>query len=84
MNIHSYIYTYTFIHSYIHGWIHTNTNSNTYNTYNILYIAGFSLPIVRQPRKDVFTCFAGGYIASGSQDGQSATEKIPKPYLPRG
>ncbi len=40
----------------------------------------FTLPIVRNPEPNIFTCLGGGYIASG------ATEKIkqPGPYLPRG
>ncbi len=40
----------------------------------------FSLPIVRKPLSNIYTCFGGGYIASG------ATQKIkgPTPYLPLG
>jgi D-serine deaminase-like pyridoxal phosphate-dependent protein len=40
----------------------------------------FSLPIVRKPLENIYTCFGGGYIASG------AIQKIkgPTPYLPVG
>ncbi len=40
----------------------------------------FTLPIVRHPSENIFTCLGGGYIASGS------LEKIkqPTPYLPKG
>lgn len=40
----------------------------------------FTLPIVRHPLPQVYTCLGGGYIASG------AVEKIksPAPYLPHG
>ena len=40
----------------------------------------FTLPIVRNPETDIYTCLGGGYIASG------ATESIkqPAPYLPVG
>lgn len=40
----------------------------------------FTLPIVRHPEKSIFTCFGGGYIASGSTD----RIKQPTPYLPEG
>lgn len=40
----------------------------------------FSLPIVRQPQKEIFTILGGGYIASGSTD----TIKQPLPTLPEG
>lgn len=40
----------------------------------------FTLPVVRIPEKNIYTCLGGGYIASG------ALEKIkqPSPYLPEG
>lgn len=40
----------------------------------------FALPITRHPQKNIFTCFGGGYIASGSLD----KKKLPQPYLPTG
>jgi D-serine deaminase-like pyridoxal phosphate-dependent protein len=42
--------------------------------------AGFALEVVRQPAAGVFTCFSGGYIASGS----AGPAKLPRPYLPAG
>jgi D-serine deaminase-like pyridoxal phosphate-dependent protein len=42
--------------------------------------AAFALQIVRQPKKNIFTCLGGGYIASGS----AGKEKLPVPYLPSG
>lgn len=40
----------------------------------------FTLPIVRHPEKNIFTCLGGGYIASGSTE----AIKQPTPYLPHG
>lgn len=40
----------------------------------------FTLPIVRNPEKNIFTCLGGGYIASG----ELSTIKQPTPYLPLG
>lgn len=40
----------------------------------------FTLPIVRHPEKNIFTCLGGGYIASGSVE----AIKQPSPYLPPG
>lgn len=40
----------------------------------------FTLPIVRHPEKNIFTCLGGGYIASGSTE----AIKQPTPYLPEG
>lgn len=42
--------------------------------------AGFAIPIVRQPRPDIYTCLGGGYVASGS----AGPEKLPQPFLPAG
>lgn len=42
--------------------------------------AGFAIEIVRHPKDDIYTCLGGGYIASGSTDGN----KQPVPYLPEG
>lgn len=40
----------------------------------------YSLPIIRQPKSDIYTCFGGGYIASGS----IGPNKVPRPFLPQG
>lgn len=42
--------------------------------------AGFALEIVRRPKEGIFTCFGGGYIASGA----TGREKQPLPWLPSG
>ena len=41
--------------------------------------AGFALEVSRQPRKRIYTCTGGGYIASGTP----SDIKLPKPYLPK-
>lgn len=41
---------------------------------------GFAVQIVRQPKKNYYTCLGGGYIASGTV----GLDKQPKPYLPAG
>ncbi|MBL7728360.1 MAG: alanine racemase [Dinghuibacter sp.] len=38
----------------------------------------FALEIVRMPNKNTYTCFGGGYIASGA----TGKEKLPEVYLP--
>ncbi len=40
----------------------------------------FSLPIVRNPKENIYTALGGGYIASGAQD----PSKLPLPFLPEG
>lgn len=40
----------------------------------------FTLPIVRHPDENIFTCLGGGYIASGAIE----PIKQPEPYLPEG
>lgn len=40
----------------------------------------YSLPIIRQPAPNIYTCFGGGYNASGSIE----LSKAPLPYLPQG
>lgn len=40
----------------------------------------FTLPIVRNPKIDIFTCLGGGYIASGAME----SKKLPTPYFPEG
>lgn len=42
--------------------------------------AGFALNVVRIPETGTFTCFAGGYVASGALGG----DKLSRPYLPQG
>lgn len=51
-----------------------------YNNFKHLPAAGFALPIVRKPNKNIYTCLGGGYVASGS----IGIDKQPKPYLPQG
>lgn len=38
----------------------------------------YSLPIIRQPKDNIYTCFGGGYIASGA----IGPNKVPVPFLP--
>lgn len=40
----------------------------------------FALPVVRRPARDVVTCFAGGYIASG----QAGESRVPSVHHPEG
>lgn len=42
--------------------------------------AGYAIEIVRQPKPSLYTCFGGGYVASGS----AGKGKLPQPYLPSG
>lgn len=42
--------------------------------------AFFALPLTRRPAPGIYTCFSGGYIASGSV----GKEKLPLPCLPLG
>lgn len=49
-----------------------------YEKVHFVPAAGFSIEIVRQPTKDIFTCHGGGYIASGAV----GPEKLPRPWLP--
>lgn len=51
-----------------------------YNDFKLTPALFFTLPIVRHPEKNIFTCLGGGYIASGSTE----TIKQPTPYLPHG
>ncbi|MUV36719.1 hypothetical protein JNUCC1_00523 [Lentibacillus sp. JNUCC-1] len=41
---------------------------------------GFALEITRQPKKDIYTCAGGGYIASGAV----GEDRLPRVYLPEG
>jgi D-serine deaminase-like pyridoxal phosphate-dependent protein len=49
-----------------------------YDSFKCLPAAGFALPVVRRPLGGVYTCFAGGWIASGS----AGPDRLPQPYLP--
>ncbi|MBR7796706.1 amino acid deaminase/aldolase [Agaribacter marinus] len=40
----------------------------------------FTLPIVRQPEQQIYTCLGGGYVASGSP----GVDKLPQPVFPEG
>lgn len=40
----------------------------------------YGLSVVRRPGEGIFTCFSGGYVASGGL----GKDKIPTPYLPLG
>jgi D-serine deaminase-like pyridoxal phosphate-dependent protein len=51
-----------------------------YKDFSLTPSLAFTLPIVRHPEADIFTCLGGGYIASGSID----PIKQPTPYLPKG
>lgn len=42
--------------------------------------AGFAVEITRIPQKHLYTCFGGGYVASGSV----GEDKLPEVYLPKG
>lgn len=42
--------------------------------------AGFALDITRLPEPDIYTCYGGGYVASGA----AGKAKLPAPYLPEG
>jgi len=51
-----------------------------YKNFHHLPAAGYAIEITRNPIDSVFTCYGGGYTASGSME----KNKIPKPYLPEG
>lgn len=42
--------------------------------------AAYAVAISRQPKRNMYTCLGGGYIASGATD----KDKTPIPYLPKG
>ena len=42
--------------------------------------AGYAIEIVRKPKPGIYTCYSGGYVASG----EAGRGKLPKPYLPVG
>lgn len=51
-----------------------------YKNFKHLPALGFVLQIVRIPKKGIYTCLGGGYIASG----ETGIMKQPYPYLPEG
>lgn len=51
-----------------------------YRHFRHLPAAGFALEITRQPEPDIYTCYGGGYVASGA----AGKAKLPVPYLPEG
>lgn len=51
-----------------------------YETFKPRFAAGFALPIVRRPDPGIYTCFGGGWIASGP----AGVHRLPQPYLPAG
>src|SRR5260370_34092922 len=53
---------------------------DTYRNFRYLPAVGFAIEIVRRPRRSIYTCLGGGYVASGS----AGPDKLPQPYLPRG
>jgi D-serine deaminase-like pyridoxal phosphate-dependent protein len=51
-----------------------------YKQFHHLPAAAYAIEITRKPCPDVYTCYGGGYTASGSME----KNKLPKPYLPYG
>ena len=51
-----------------------------YARFTLTPAAGFALPIVRKPSRDVATALGGGYLASGAGD----AARLPVPWLPPG
>jgi len=51
-----------------------------YSSFQPRHAAGFALPIVRRPDPGIYTCFGGGWIASGP----AGLDRLPQPYLPAG
>lgn len=49
-----------------------------YDAFECLPAAGFALPVVRRPLAGIYTCYAGGWIASGA----AGPDRLPRPYLP--
>lgn len=50
-----------------------------YQNFKHLPAAGFAIEVTRQPKRHIYTCAGGGYIASGG----IGPEKLPQPYLPK-
>jgi len=51
-----------------------------YQRFKLRPAAGFALPVVRRPAPGIYTCFGGGWIASGA----AGPDRLPRPYLPTG
>jgi len=51
-----------------------------YQRFKLRPAAGFALPVVRRPVPGIYTCFGGGWIASGA----AGRDRLPHPYLPAG
>ncbi|HEY0132876.1 MAG TPA: hypothetical protein VGB85_02315, partial [Nannocystis sp.] len=51
-----------------------------YQLFKLRPAAGFALPVVRRPVPGIYTCFGGGWIASGAP----GPDRLPRPYLPVG
>jgi len=51
-----------------------------YQRFKLRPAAGFALPVVRRPVPGIYTCFGGGWIASGA----AGPDRLPRPYLPAG
>lgn len=50
-----------------------------YKDVDLQAAVAFAIEITRRPEKDKYTCFGGGYVASGA----SAKDKLPEVYLPK-
>lgn len=58
-------------------------NSHLFDKYKDFHLqpaAGFAIEITRMPEKNIYTCFGGGYVASGA----FGADKVPEVYLPQG
>lgn len=53
---------------------------DAYKNFRHLPAAAYAIEITRNPIEAVYTCYGGGYTASGSIE----KNKLPKPYLPKG
>jgi D-serine deaminase-like pyridoxal phosphate-dependent protein len=49
-----------------------------YKAFRHFPASGFAIEITRNPKKGIYTCHGGGYVASGSH----GVDKLPIPYLP--
>lgn len=52
---------------------------DNYKNFRHLPAAVYAIEITRHPLPNIYTCYGGGYTASGPLEG-----KMPKPYLPQG
>ena len=53
---------------------------DNYKNFQHLPAAAYAIEITRNPQPDTYTCYGGGYTASGAME----KNKMPKPYLPEG